>query len=584
MSAMPHRTPTGTHLSDRPGTLATRLSRRSLLRRAGLLSLGLGGLQLLQACAPPASTPSKPAETKPAESKPAEAAKPTSAPAAAAQPTAAPAAQGKPSGQGGTLVVAGEAVGDNYMPAVGFQGWAGVWVLNNIFESLYTFRDFKTLIPSLATGHTVSDDGLTYTFQLRKGVKFHDGTPFNAEAVAFNYMRYLDKNHPFYDPNAIYRTSMLPDVKSVAAKDEYTVEIVRDKPMSAFIAALASTYAGIMSPTAIKKFGVQDVPRNPIGTGPFVFEKAEKGNQASFRAFDEHWNGRPSLDRVVVRVITDEQAMTASLLSGEVDMTPFIDFKDLESFRKNARLNVQVVPAASTGYIGINQAHESMKDVRVRRAIAHAVNGQKIIETVFYGEADPGAGIVSMPMWAYAPQFKDYYKYDPDTAKSLLRESGYAADLMLSSQSSGFWPRMAELVQADLNAAGFKTTIEKIDSAKFYGQMTEGKHQAFIGDGTYNSPDPEELFWVFYGCDNPRSKRWGYCNPDFETLRAQQTAEKDQEKRKQMMWDLQKRLLDDVTQVVPYYNRFATVSNKRVAGYEPMPIRYMFLDKVSVAK
>ena len=276
-----------------------------------------------------AAKPAAPAAT----TAPAAAAKPTEAakPADAAKPTAAPAAASKPANEGGTLVVAGEAIGDNYMPAVGFQGWAGVWVLNNVFESLYTFRDFKTLVPALATGHTVSPDGLTYTFQLRKGVKFHDGTPFNAEAVEFNYMRYLDKNHPFYDANAIYRTSMLPDVTSVKAKDESTVEFVRSKPMSAFIAALASTYAGIMSPTAIKKFGVQDVPRNPVGTGPFVFEKAEKGNQASIKAFDEYWNGRPPLDRVVIRVITDDQAMTASLLSGEVDMSPFIDFKDLDS-------------------------------------------------------------------------------------------------------------------------------------------------------------------------------------------------------------------------------------------------------------
>ena len=538
----------------------------------------------------------RPAEAaKPTEAaKTAEAAKPaapaaaapaaTTAPAAA-QPTAAPATPEQARQPGWDARRGGRGRRRQLTsPAVGFRATAAFWVLNNVFEGLYTFRDFKTLVPSLATGHTVSDDGLTYTFQLRKAVKFHDGTPFNAEAVEFNYMRYLDKNHPFYDANAIYRTSMLPDVSSVKAKDESTVEIVRTKPMSAFIAALASTYAGIMSPTAIKKFGVQDVPRNPIGTGPFVFEKAEKGNQASIKAFDEYWNGRPLLDRVVVRVITDDQAMTASLLSGEVDMSPFIDFKDLESFKKNPKLSVQVVPAASTGYIGINQAHETMKDVRVRRAMAHAVNPQKIIDTVFYGEADPGAGLVSMPMWAFAPQLKDYYKYDPDKAKGLLKESGYAGDLVLNSQSSGFWPRMAELIQADLNAVGFKTTIEKIDSAKFYGQMTEGTHQAFIGDGTYNWPDPEELFWIFYGCDNPRSKRWGYCNADFEALRSKQTAEKDQEKRKQMMWDLQKQLLDDVTQVVPYYNRFATVASKGVQGYTPMPIRYMFLDKVSITK
>ncbi len=561
-----------------PARPARRLTRRALLGRMVALSVGVATVPLAQACAP-ASQPAAKTE-----------AKPTTASAAASQPTAAPAAQAapatqsKPTNQGGTLVVAGEAVGDNYMPAVGFQGWAGVWVLNNVFESLYTFRDFETLTPALATGHTVSNDGLTYTFQLRKDVKFHDGSPFNAEAVEFNYMRYLDKNHPFYDPNAIYRTSMLPDVRSVTAKDENTVEIVRTKPMSAFIGALAATYAGIMSPTAIKKFGVEDTPRNPVGTGPFVFEKAEKGNQASFRAYDGYWGGRPPLDRVIVRVITDDQAMTASLISGEVDMTPFLDFKDLDTFRKNSKFTVQVVPAASTGYIGVNQQHETMKDVRVRRAMAHAVNKQKIIDTIFYGEADIGAGLLPVPMWAHAPQYRDYYAFDPQKSKDLLKEAGSSGEFVLHTQSSGFWPRMAELMQDDFNNAGFKATIEKIDSAKFYGQMTEGTHQMFIGDGTYNSPDPDELFWIFYGCENPRSKRWGYCNPAFEEMRAKQAAELDQEKRKSIMWDMQKLLLDDVSQISNYYNRFATIANARVQGYTPMAIRYMHLDKVSVTK
>ncbi|MBI3980353.1 MAG: hypothetical protein HY331_19435 [Chloroflexi bacterium] len=470
------------------------------------------------------------------------------------------------------------------MPGVRLQGWGHAWVLNNIYDTLYTFRDFKTLIPALATGHTVSGDGLTYTFQLCRGVKFHDGTAFNAEAVEFNYMRYLDKNHPYHDPDAVGQSTFLPLVKSVKAKDEYTVEIVREKPAAGSVALLTYFFGGIMSPAAVKKYGVKDVGRNPVGTGPFVFEKAEKGNQASFRAFDEYWGGRPPLDRVVVRVIADEQAMTASLLSGEVDLTPFIDFKDLESFRKNPNLKVQVVPAASTGYIAINQAHATMKDVRVRRAVAHAVNKQRVVDVIFYGEADIGAGLVSPPMWAYAPQFKDYYRYDPQKAKDLLKEAGGGPEFVLHTQSSGFWPRMAELIQADLNAVGFKTTIEKVDSAKFYGQMTEGKHQLFIGDATYGSPEPEDLFLVFFGCENPRNKRWGWCDKKFDELMAQQSAEKDQEKRKQILWDMQKTILDEGAILSNYYNRFATVMNQRVEGYLSMPIRLMFLDKTFVTK
>ncbi|MBI3977371.1 MAG: ABC transporter substrate-binding protein [Chloroflexi bacterium] len=562
------------------------VSRRRFLAALGTIGMS-AGLASLAGCAP-AAQPAPAAPAAQPTSKPAT--QPTAAPAVqptkapAAQATAAPAATSKPATQGGTLVVAGEAVGDNYVPPVSFQGWAGVWVLNNVYDGLYTFRDFKTLMPALATGHTVSKDGLTYTFQLRKDVKFHDGTPFNAEAVEFNYMRYLDKSHPFYDENAIGRTALLPGVKSVKAKDELTVEIVRDKPMSAFIAALAGYQGGIMSPTAVKKAGVKDAGRNPVGTGPFAFEKAEKGVQASMKANEEYWGGRPPLDRIVVRAIADEQAMTASLLSGEVDLTPFIDFKDLESFRKNANLKVQVVPAASTGYMGMNLRHETMKDVRVRRALAHAINKQKIIDVVFYGEADIAAGLVPLPMWAYAPQFKDYYKYDPQKAKDLLKEAGVTPEFVLHTQSSGFWPRMAELMQADFNAAGAKVTIEKMDSGKFYGFVTEGKHAMFIGDGTPGTPDPEDQFWQHHGCDNPRHNRWGWCDAKFEEMRATQSAEQDQEKRKQILTEMQKVLLDNVVHQPNYYNRFATVMNKRVEGYSPLPIRSSHFEKTSVTK
>ncbi|MBI3977374.1 MAG: hypothetical protein HY331_04225, partial [Chloroflexi bacterium] len=403
-------------------------------------------------------------------------------------------------------------------------------------------------------------------------------------AVEFNYMRYLDKNHPYYDENAIYRTSILPGVKSVKAKDEFTVEIVREKPMASFIAGLAAAYGGILSPAAIKKYGVKDVGRNPVGTGPFVFEKVEKGVQASMTAFDGYWGGRPALDRVVVRQIAEEQAMTASLLSGEVDITTFVDFKDLEMFRKNANLKVQVVPAVSTGYIGVNQKNDAMKDVRVRKAMAHAVNKQKIIDVVFYGEADIGAGLVSMPQWAFAPQLKDYYKFDIQKAKDLLKEAGGGVEFLLYTQSSGFWPRMAELMQADFNAAGFKATIEKMDTSKFYTFVTEGKHGMFIGDATQNSPDPDELLWIFFGCDNPRAKRWGHCDPKFDEMIVQQSLLQDQEKRKQMMWDMQKMILDDVNIISNYYNRFANVMNKRVEGYVPMSNRYMHYEKTYVTK
>jgi dipeptide transport system substrate-binding protein len=285
------------------------------------------------------------------------------------------------------------------------------------------------------------------------------------------------------------------------------------------------------------------------------------------RAFDDYWGGRPPLDRIVIRAIPEDQAMTAALLSGEVDLTPFVDFKNLESLRRNAKLAVQVVPAPSSAYTVLNAGQKPFTDIRVRRAVAHALNNKKAIEVVYYGEGDPAGGLTALPLWAYAPHLRDYYKYDPAKAKSLLAEAGGPSDLVIHCQSSGSWPRWAEIMQADLTAVGFKASIEKIDSAKFYGQMTEAKHQLFIAEAEYNNPDPEDIYNVMHGCDNPRHKRYGWCDKTFDDLRAKQSAERDQEKRKQTLWEMQKMILDQAVQIPNFYFRVATVTSRRVQGY-----------------
>ncbi len=142
---------------------------------------------------------------------------------------------------------------------------------------------------------------------------------------------------------------------------------------------------------------------------------------------------------------------------------------------------------------------------------------------------------------------------------------------------------MAELVQSQLKAIGINTTIQQVATAKFYAAASEGKHDLFLGDVTWGSMDPEEAFYAFYGCQNPRSiGRWGFCDADFDSALAEQSTIPDQEERKKALWNLQKRLLDYVPQVFNYYQRFATVMNKRVAGYQPMAIRTMYLEGVSV--
>ncbi len=498
---------------------------------------------------------------------------------------AAPAVRSKPSDQGGTLVAAGDSMGENFYPTATNPGWTHLWAVMNIYDTLYATRDLKTYTPQLALSHTVSPDGLVYTFQLRKGVKFHDGTPFNAEAVEFHFMRMIDKAHPYYEPEAFNRINVIDGVIAIKATKEYEVQFIRNKPMAGQLALLSGAYAGIVSPASVKKYG-KEYTAHPVGCGPFAFEKAEKGSYANLVAFPDYWAGRPRLSRLVIRVINDDQTMTASLLSGDVDITQYVDFKDLDRFRKNPKLKVATVPAASTGYLGIMSQKPLVKDLRVRKALCHAIDAQQIIETIFYGEGDIGGGQVPLALFGHAPQFRNYYKHDPQRAKDLLKEAGFpnGFECDLWCASSGFWPRTAELYQSMFKAVGIKVSIQQLDMAKLWATMTEGKHTLFISDNTWSVGDVDEQFYGMYGCGNPRSLgRWGFCDKDFDQARAKQSAIRDPEKRKEAIWDLQKRLLEYVPQAWPYYNRFATVMNKRVQGYQPMGIRTLYLDKTSIA-
>ena len=554
---------------------ATRIARRAFLHRLALSSGALAVAGLAGACAPAAPA------SKPAEAKPTEAAKPaapgaTTAPAAAkpaeaAKPTAAPAAAAaKPTG---TLVAAGESIGDNYDPSVSFQGWSHAWTAANLFDTLVDTREGK-VAPALATEWSVSPDRLTYTFKLRPNVKFHDGTPFDAEAVVFNYMRQIDEKHPAYQSQSITRGVTLVGVTKVEAAGPLEVTFTRSRPSIGMLAQLALPWAGIMSPAAIQKHGA-DYGRSPVGTGPFVFEKGAKGSEMSMTAFPDYWGTKASVERVVIRSIPDLSAVNAAMIAGEVDLTQTIDFKDLAAYRRNSKLKVEVVPGATYGYVGVNIQSPNLNDVRVRRALAHGIDSKKIIDVILYGEAEAPAGMVTPPIPGYAKELLNYYPYDPDKAKALLAEAG-RSDLSLNlwAPSNGFWPAMAELIQADLAGVGVKANVEKFDPARFAGQVTEGKHDLFVWDGSQSSADPAELMNSFFLSSNPRAMgRWGFNNNEFDDLVAKQDAEQDEAKRMDIVRQAQKLLLDEVPQVILYHARYATVMASRVQGFKTLPFR-----------
>ncbi|PYM18039.1 MAG: hypothetical protein DMD81_07035 [Candidatus Rokuibacteriota bacterium] len=464
-----------------------------------------------------------------------------------------------------TLTVGGESVGDNYDPGVSFQGWAHTWVLMNIYDRLLESFDGAKLVPGLAESWTVSRDGLVYTFKLRKGVKFQDGTPFNADAVVFNYMRMLDEAHPFYNKLAVFRSNLFLGVKEWSATREDEVKMVRTFPSAAALALMSHYAAGFMSPDSVKK-APSDYGRLPVGTGPFRLVEAVKGNRAVMDANPSYWRqGRPKVKRLVIRVLPVEATMTAGLLSGEIDGTPFIDFKDLPRLQSTPSLKVDLTPALNLGYLGINSGKPPFDNPAVRRALNHAINRQQVVDVIFNKQADAAGG--------YFPKAKQFLA-EGGQAK------GFAVDLWV--QTNGFWPRLAELIQADLGAIGITVSINKIDAARFFSAITEGKHALFLSDTTPGTIDPEEMAASFFQSTSPRAKgRFGYGNKEFDDLLAKEARATDQAERTRAIVALQKKLLDDMPTVNLYYGRFAAAYNTRVEGYRPMPIRVAYFQDVA---
>lgn len=484
----------------------------------------------------------------------------------------------------GVLTVGGESVGDNYDPGVSFQGWAHTWVLMNIFDRLVESYDGKTLVPGLAESWTISKDGLVYTFKLRQGVKFHDGTPFNADAVVFNYMRMIDERHPFYNKLAVFRSNLFLGVREWRATGESVVQMIRNYRSAASLALMSHYAAGFMSPASIKK-APNDYGRLPVGTGPFRLVDAVKGNRAIMEANPTYWRtGQPKVGRVVIRVVADSATMTAGLLSREIDATPFIDFKDLPRLQSTPNLTVALVPALNLGYLGINSLKPPVDKLDVRRALSYAINRKQVVDVIFNGQADVAGGYFPKAIWAYAPEFANYYPYEPARAKQYLAAAGlpngFEADIWV--QTNDFWPRMAELIQADLAAVGIKASINKIDAARFFSAITEGKHYLFLSDTTPGTIDPEEMAASFFQSTSPRAKgRFGYGNKEFDDLLEREAEAPNQAARRLAIIALQRKLLQDMPTVNLYYGRFAAVANKNVEGYTPMPIRIAYFNTVA---
>jgi peptide/nickel transport system substrate-binding protein len=381
-----------------------------------------------------------------------------------------------------------------------------------LFEGLASWQPGTTNIePGLATAWQVSDDGLRWTFDLRPGVVFHDGSALDADAVVFSFERVIDPHHPSYvsGDDTPYWRGLLQDVTRVTAVSPARVEIEVAHPYAPLLGELAMF--PIVSPAAVRRWG-SEFRRHPVGTGAFAFEAWDPGEDVVVRRFDRYWGQRPALDRIVFRVVIDARQRLVDLQSGSVDLAASI-LPDEQSFVElHPDLMLLHTPSNDVSYLAFNTTHPPFDDRRVRRAISHAINKEPIVKLAYQGRAVAADGPLPPGQWGYHASIVRY-AYDPAVARQLLGEAvaAHAFDptrvykLYAPSTPRAYLSqpeRVARYLQVALSQIGVRTELILQPIGANTESVGHGDHDLALSGWIGDTGDPDNFLYVLFHSDN----------------------------------------------------------------------------------
>ena len=441
-----------------------------------------------------------------------------------------------------TLVYCSEGSPENFYPGINTTG-TSFDVSEQIYDNLVGFeRGGTSVVPALAEKWTVSKDGLEYTFNLRKGVKwqsnknFKPSRDFNADDVLFMIERQWKESHPYFkvtSPNHSYFGDMgMPKLlKSVERVDDHTVKIVLNRPESPFLSDLAMQWAGVQSKEyadAMLKAGTPEkIDQEPIGTGPFSLVQYQKDAIIRFKANPDYWAGKAAIDDLIFSITPDSAVRWAKVQKGECHVMPYPNPADLEAMRKDPNVQVLEQAGLNVGYLAYNTTKKPFDDVRVRKAINMAMDKNAIVSAVYMGTGVPAINPIPPSMWAYNKSIKDD-AFNPAEAKKLLAAAGYpngfTTDLWAMPVQRPYNPnakRIAELMQADLAKIGVTAEIKSFEWGEYRKRMQAGEHQMGMLGWTGDNGDPDNFLDTLLGCDAAKTNGSNvakFCYQPYEDL------------------------------------------------------------------
>lgn len=477
-----------------------------------------------------------------------------------------------------------------------------------VYNRLTTFEAGSTkVIPSLAEKWEVSEDGKTYLFYLRKGVKFHSNKKFkpsrdfNADDVLFSFNRQLDPSHPYHKVSGgnydyFIGMDMANIIDKVEKVDDYTVKFSLKVPNAPFLANLGMDFTSIFSKEYADKMlkigKPENVDKKPIGTGPFKFVSYKKDSALRYVAFQNYWEGKSKLDRLVFSITPDASVRYAKLQKGECHAAPYPNPGDIEKLKSDSTITLLSKPGLNIGYLGFNTAVKPFDNLKVRKALSYAVNKSAIIESVYQGAGQVAKNPIPPTMWSYNDDVKDY-DYNPKKAKALLKEAGFEkgmnVELWAMPVSRPYNPnarRMAEMIQEDWKNVGINAKIVSYEWGEYLKRLRNGEHQAALMGWTGDNGDPDNFLNTLLSCSATESgsNYAKFCNKTFDDLVVNAVQENNQEKRVALYEKAQQLFKEQAPWITIAHSTTYFPVRKEVKGYVVSPFGLHDFYKVDLVK
>lgn len=505
-----------------------------------------------------------------------------------------------------TFIYCSEGGPSAFNPQLTSDGTSSNAAAKTIYDRLIDFKYGTTeLEPALAESFSISKDKLTYTFNLRKNVHFHETKYFkptrtmNADDVLFSFNRQRLKDHPYHKVGGgqydyfigMDMASIIKDIKKV---DDYTVQIILTKPEAPFLANMAMAFMSILSKEYADYLagkGKQlDIDHQPIGTGPFVFRKYVKDSMIRYRAHKKYWGNAPKIKNLVFAITTDPHVRYQKLKAGECHLIIEPAPADLALMKKDPNINVISGTGLNVGYLAMNTEKKPFNNINVRKAINHALNREAYIKAIYLGNAMKAKNPIPPSLWSYNKKTVDY-QYDIEKAKSLLASAGYPngfkAELWTLPVTRPYNPngkKMGEMMQADLKKIGIDVNIKTFDWPTYLKKTKQGEHQMVQFGWTGDNGDPDNFLHVLLGCNGVKAgsnfARW--CDKNFNKLIEKAKVTSNQKERAKLYKEAQTIFKKEAPWVSLAHATIFRAMRKNVSGYKIDPLGHDIFREVEL--